>query len=295
MTLEQALQYVFAGINDGSIYALVAIGFNIIYNSTGIINFTQGEFVIIGGITTSYLAAQCGLPIPVALIGAMLFVIVIAALFERIAIYPMRNASILTLIIITIGGAILLRGLVMITFGKNPFFLRSFSKLEIIRIFGAGIHTQTLWIIGAMLLLSLLLIIFFRLTVAGKAMRAGSYNPAAARLTGIHVKKMVMLSFIISAAIAAIGGGALIPRSPMMYTDGAIYGIKGFAAAVLGGLGKGSGAVAGGLIIGLTENFAKHINSDYKDAVAIVILLVMLFVKPSGLFGKASEEIYKKI
>jgi branched-chain amino acid transport system permease protein len=295
VTSEQALQYIFAGINDGSIYALVAIGFNIIYNATGIINFTQGEFVIIGGITTSFLSVQCGLPIPVALAGAVLLVVAVAAIFERVAIYPMRNASILTLIVITIGGAILLRGLVMITFGKNPFFLGPFSQTEIVRVFGAGIDTQTLWIVGAMLILSAVLIAFFRLTITGKAMRACSYNPSAAQLTGIHVKKMVMLSFIISAAIAAVGGGVLIPKSPMMYTDGAIYGIKGFAAAVLGGLGKGSGAVMGGLVIGLSENFAKHINSDYKDAVAILILLVMLFVKPSGLFGKASEERYKKI
>ena len=235
------------------------------------------------------------LPIPVAVALSVLIVVLVAAVFERIAIYPMRNASVLTLIVITIGGAILMRGFVMITFGKIPFFLRRFSDLEVIRIFGAGIHTQTLWIICAMLLLSVLLIIFFRLTITGKAMRACSYNPSAARLSGIHVKRMVMLSFVISAAIAAIGGAVLIPRSPMMYTDGAVYGLKGFAAAVLGGLGKGPGTVVGGLIIGLSENFAKRINPDFKDAVAILILLVVLFVKPSGLFGKASEERYKKI
>ena len=295
MTLSLAIQAIITGISEGSIYALVAIGFNIIYNSTGIINFTQGEYVVLGGILTSFFVARFSLPIIIVIPMAILIVVVLAVIFERVAIYPIRNASVLTLVIITIGGAILIRGLTMIFMGKNAFFLKPFIDGEPINILGAGFQIQTLWIIGASLFLSLFLLLFFRYTITGKAMQACSFNPEAASLTGIHVQRMVMLSFAISAFIGAAGGAVLIPLHPMMYYHGAVLGLKGFAAAVLGGLGRGGGAIIGGLLIGLSENFAKIYSTEYKDAIAILILLLVLFIKPSGILGKAAEERYKKI
>ena len=295
MTINLVIQSIITGISEGSIYALVALGFNIVYNSTGIINFTQGEFVILGGIITSFFVAKFALPIAVAAIIAISITIVIALIFERTAIYPMRNASILTLVIITIGGSILIRGLIMVFMGKNVFFLKAFTSSPPIRISGAGLQIQTLWIVGSTFALSLILLLFFRYTITGKAMRACSYNPEAASLVGIHVQKMVLLSFAISALIGAVGGAVLIPIHPMMYYHGAMLGLKGFAAAVLGGLGRGGGAIIGGLVIGLSENFAKNYTTEYKDAIAILILLLVLFIKPSGILGKAAEERHKKI
>jgi branched-chain amino acid transport system permease protein len=295
MTLSLAIQAIITGISEGSIYALVALGFNIIYNSTGIINFTQGEFVILGGILTSFFVAKFSLPLIVAFPIAILIVVALAIVFERVAIYPIRNASVLTLVIITIGGAILIRGLTMIFMGKNAFFLKPFIEGNPVNILGAGLQTQTIWIIGASLVLSLLLLLFFKYTITGKAMQACSFNPEAASLAGIHVQRMVMLSFAISAFIGAAGGAVLIPLHPMMYDHGAVLGLKGFAAAVLGGLGRGGGAVIGGLFIGLSENFAKSYSTEYKDAIAILILLLVLFIKPSGILGKAAEERHKKI
>ncbi len=296
MDLSTILQYIFAGIKIGSIYAMVAMGFNIIYNTTGIINFAQGEFVMLGGMFMVTLSKL--MPLGVALPIAVLAVVVVGCVFERIAIWPARRASVITLIMITIGGSFLLKGTAMQVWGKNSFPLRSFSPEKPIDIFGAYILPQTFWIMGVLGVVVVLLAVFFRFTLTGKAMRACAANRAAASLSGISVERMVLLSFGLSAGIGAIAGIVITPVTLVDYACGPMYAVKGFAAAVLGGLGIPIGAVVGGLTIGLMECFGAALPfqgaSSYKDGFALLVLLIFLCAKPSGIFGRASVSGLKK-
>lgn len=296
MDLSTILQYIFAGIKIGSIYAMVALGFNIIYNTTGIINFAQGAFVMLGGMFMVTLSKL--MPLGLAFPIAVLAVVGIGCVFERAAIWPARGASVLTLIMITIGGSFLLKGAAMQVWGKNSFPLRAFSSEEPIVILGARIQPQTFWIIGVLAVVVVLLAVFFKFTLTGKAMRACAANRAAASLSGISVERMVLLSFALSAGIGAIAGIVITPVTLVDYECGSMYALKGFAAAVLGGLGVSTGAVVGGLTIGLMECFGAALPfqgaSSYKDGFALLVLLIFLCAKPSGIFGSAAISELKK-
>lgn len=283
---SQLLQYLVTGISIGSIYGMVAIGFNIIYNATGIINFAQGEFVMLGGMVIATLVSTFGVPLPLAFVLTTAIVACIGGIFERLAIYPLRNASVLTLIIITIGGSIVIKGAAMLVWGKEAYHLPHFSGEDPISFGGASILPQTLWILGTLLATVVLLTLFFRYTLVGKAMRACSSNRMAALLVGIEVKRMVFFSFVLSAAIGAMAGIVITPIALAEYDKGAMLGLKGFSAAVMGGLGNSAGAVIAGLLLGILESMgAGFISSSYKDAVALVALLIILFVRPSGILG----------
>ncbi len=284
---SQILQYIVTGISIGSIYGMVAIGFNIIYNATGIINFAQGEFVMLGGLVMVTLTSTLQIPTAIAFFLAVLIVALIGGAFERIAIYPMKNASVLTLIIITIGGSIVLKGIAMFIWGKDSYVYPHFSGEAPIMLFGASILPQTIWILVIMMGMMVILTFFFRYTLAGKAMRACSDNRIASALVGINAHWMVFLSFVLSAAIGAIAGIIVTPIIFMDYNRGFMLALKGFGAAVLGGLGNSAGAVLAGFIIGILESLgAGLISSGYKDAIALVVLLVILFVRPSGIMGR---------
>ncbi|MBN2328647.1 MAG: branched-chain amino acid ABC transporter permease [Candidatus Omnitrophica bacterium] len=283
---SQILQYLVTGVSIGSIYGMVAIGFNIIYNATGIINFAQGEFVMLGGMIMVTLTAAFGAPVIVAFFLTVAIVALIGGLFERLAIYPLKNAGVLSLIIVTIGGSIVLKGVAMFVWGKESYALPHFSSEEPIPILGASILPQTLWILGAMLLTVVLLTLFFRFTLIGRAMRACSSNRTAAYLVGIDARQMVCLSFILSAAIGAVAGIIITPIALVDYNRGFLLALKGFSAAVLGGLGNSAGAVIAGFLIGILESLgAGLVSSGYKDAIALIVLLVILFVRPSGILG----------
>ncbi len=292
---SQVFQYIVTGVSIGSIYAMVAIGFNIIYNATGIINFAQGEFVMLGGLIMVSLTQTAEIPMLLAFFLTALIVSMIGGLFERLAIYPIKNASVLTLIIVTIGGSIVLKGIAMFIWGKETYSLAHFSGEEPFRLLGAKILPQTLWILGITLATVLLLMLFFRFTLMGKAMRACADNRIAAMLVGIDVKWMVFFSFVLSAGIGAIAGMAITPIALMEYNRGFLLALKGFSVAVLGGLGNSGGAVLAGLIIGLLESLgAGLVSSGYKDAIALFVLLLILFVRPSGLLGNKESARLKK-
>lgn len=292
MSLEsQIIQFLFTGIAIGSIYAMVALGFNIIYNATGILNFAQGEFVMLGGLLMVWLSVTLGLPMPLAFIITIAAVMTIGALFERVAIYPLKKPPVLILIIITLAGSIIFKGGAMLLWGKHTYSLPHFSSEQPIVLLGATILPQTFWIIGFLLAVVALLALFFNCTMLGKAMRACSFNPTAASLVGINVKRIVLLSFAISAAIGAIAGIVFTPVVLMEYDRGLMLALKGFCVAVLGGLGNGLGAVVAGMLIGILESFgAGFISSAYKDAIALLVLLVVLVIKPSGLFSKSEAS-----
>ena len=292
---DQLLQYLFTGITIGAIYGMVALGFNIIYSATGIINLAQGEFVMLGGMMMVYLTAIIKLPMVVSFFLSILVVTMIGAAFERAAIHPLKSPSVLTLIIITVAASILFKGGAMFTWGKHTFSLPPFSGEKPISVLGATILPQTLWILGIMGATVALLIFFFGFTLTGKAMRACAANRTAASLVGINVRTMVLLSFALSAGIGATAGIIITPIALMNYDRGTMLAVKGFSVAVLGGLGSNVGAVVAGFIIGIMESLgAGFISSGYKDAIALVVLLLVLFIKPSGLLGSRERAEFKK-
>ncbi len=290
----QLLQYTLSGITIGSIYAMVAVGFNIIYNATGIINFAQGDFVMLGGMLAVFFHKKLGLPLYLTGPGSAIVVTCIGLLFERFTIHPLKNPSVITLIIITIAASILIKGGAMFIWGKDAFILPSFSGDQPIYLLGATILPQTLWILGFLVLIFSLLMVFFRYTMVGKAMKACAHNRRAAQIVGINVNKMVLLSFGLSALIGGIAGVIVTPITLVTYDRGALLGLKGFGTAVFGGLGNIGGAVAAGLIIGMLESYsAGLLSSGYKDAVALVMLLLVLYFRPGGIFGRKEEQLLK--
>lgn len=284
------LQYVFVGLTIGAIYALVALGFAIIYNASHVINFAQGEFIMIGGMSAAALIAA-GLPLWLAAPGAVVVVMIVGVALERCAVGRARNASVTTLIIITIGASIFLRGLVEWLMGKEIHAIPAFSGEAPILVAGATLAPQSLWVLGSAGAAILGLWYFFNRTLHGKAMLATSHNRLAAQLVGIAVKRVLLLSFALSAMLGAVAGIVITPITFTYSEAGIMLGLKGFSAAVLGGLGSGPGAVVGGLVVGLSEAFAAgYISSAYKDAVAFIIILLVLFFLPNGLFGKGGTD-----
>ncbi len=293
---SQIVQYLVTGLTLGSIYAMVALGFTIIYNATSIINLAQGEFVMFGGLIMVFLTTTLHLPLVAGFILTLLIVTGIGALYERLFINPSKNAPLMTLLIITVAVSIFFRGIAMFIWGKDSYSLPSFSSGKPIIIFGAAVLPQVFWVLGLSLLAVILMNLFFNRTITGKAMSACAGNRLAASLVGINVSKMVLLSFALSATLGALAGAAITPITLMEYDRGPLLALKGFCAAVLGGLGFGTGAVVAGFIIGIIESFsAGYISSGFKDAIALVILILVLFVKPSGLFGSREVGKIKKI
>ena len=295
MPFEQFLQYILSGITNGSIYAIVAIGYNIIYNTTGIINFAQGEFLMLGGmiaITMSYY-----MPLPLAILIAVILTGIAGALIDYLFIRPLKNPSVLNMVIITIGLSILIREIALHIWDEKVRSLPYFTgdSTSSINIFGAYISPQVIWVLGVSFIIVLLLSIFYKFSPVGQSMKACSSNLKAARLCGINTKNLITLSFVLSGAIGALAGCVISPITMTQYDCGTSLAIKGFAVAILGGLGNSTGAIFGGLIIGILEALSISIlPMAYKDAVSIAILLLILFVRPSGLFGSREVSALKE-
>jgi branched-chain amino acid transport system permease protein len=289
MTIELFIQYLAAGITYGSIYAIVAIGFNIIYNTTGIINFAQGEFVMLGGMLSITLLNF--LPLPLAIAVAVVLTMAIGAVIEIVFIRWLVNPGVLRMIIITIGISILIREAALHIWGDNVRALPYFIGNEItgIPVLGARVSPQVLWVIGTCSLMVLFLSVFFQATSVGREMRACAANRTAAILCGIDTRNMVTLSFVLSAGIGALAGAVMSPITYTQYDIGTGLAIKGFTVAILGGLGNSMGAVAAGLLLGVIEAFSVSVVPlAFQDAIAIAFLLVILFVRPHGLFGSSA-------
>ena len=276
-------------------YAIIAIGFNIIYNTTGIINFAQGEFLVLGGMIGISLSSF--LPLPVAIAAAVIITMGVGALIDFVFIRWLKSPSVLRLVVITIGVSILVRESMLHIWDEKVRTLRHFTGTEIssVKILGAYISPQVLWVLGISAVIVAGLSLFFRLTLVGRAMRACSDNRTAARLCGIRASRMVTFSFMLSAAIGALAGCAISPLTQTQYNMGASLAIKGFTVAILGGLGNSTAAVIAGLILGLLEAFSISVLPlAYIDAVSIAVLLVILFFRPSGLFGNREASALKE-
>jgi len=287
---EYVLQFLISGITVGSIYALVGLGFTIIYNASDVINFAQGEFVMIGAMSAVTFSVA-GTPLIIAIFMAMIVTVLTGFALNQFAIKPAKGASVVSTIIITIGASILLRGAALLIWGKDFYQLPAFSGEQPIHIAGATILPQNIWVMGMTVILVSAVLLFFKFTLLGKAVLACSCNSTAAQLVGINVGKMMLLSYGISAMLGALAGVLIVPITFSSYDAGIMLGLKGFSAAILGGIGNPIGAVVGGLLLGILESLgAGFISSGYKDAMAFAIILLVLFVRPSGLLGRATQE-----
>lgn len=288
--MTELLQYVLSGLTVGAVYALVALGFTIIYNASNVVNFAQGEFVMLGGMIT-FFAWQAGLPLPLAAALAILAAAAVGVALNKLAVERARGAPVVSLIIITIGASIFLRGGAQLVFDKQLHRFPAFSGDEPIVIGGATILPQGLWVVAGAAAVFALLYLFFTRTLTGKAILATANNRVAARLVGINTDYMMTLSFALSAAIGALAGVLMTPITLTSYDLGVAYALKGFAAAMLGGMGVPAGALVGGLLLGLIEAItAGYVSSVYKDAVAFIVILAVLFAMPQGLFGRKSTD-----
>ncbi len=289
MTAE-LLQFAFSGLTVGAIYALVALGFTLIYNASDIINFAQGEFVMLGGMITVFMALA-GIPLPLAALVAVVVTTCVGLALHRFAVEPARGASPVVLIMITIGASVFLRGVAQIVFDKRFHSLPPLFGADPIQLGGAAILPQSFVVLVGATVIVILLWLFVERTLLGKAVIATAANRLAARLIGIDTQRIVDFSFAVSAAIGATAGILITPITLTSYDVGTLLALKGFAAAMLGGIGSPLGAVVGGLLIGMIEALsAGYISSSYKDAAAFLIILIVLVFMPQGLFGQAKVE-----
>ncbi len=287
------LQYLVAGLTYGMIYAVVGMGFNIIYNTTGIINFAQGEFVMLGGMIAVSLHAFA--PLPIAIAGAVLATMAVGAIVEIAFMRWLSAPSLLRMIIITIGVSILIREAAHLIWGQDVRSLPYFTGNEVttIGVGGARVSPQVLWALGACAAMVALITAFFRSTMLGRQMRACASNRVAASLCGLPTRNLVTLSFVLSAGMGALAGCVVSPITYTQYAIGTGLAIKGFTVAILGGLGNSLAAVAAGLVLGVIEAFSVSLMpTAYKDAVALAVLLGILFLRPGGLFAaKAATRV----
>jgi branched-chain amino acid transport system permease protein len=288
--MDALLQFLFSGVTVGAVYALVALGFTIIYNASDVVNFAQGEFVMLGGMITVF-AHQAGVPLPLAALLAVALAAAVGVALNKLAIEPARGAPVVSLIIITIGASILIRGAAQLVFDRQIHRFPAFSGDEPFRVLGATILPQSLWVMAGAFAVFVGLWLFFTRTLTGRAVLATSNNRLAAQLVGIDTGWVMTLAFGLSAAIGALAGVLATPITLVSYDVGVALALKGFAAAMLGGMGNPKGALVGGLLLGLLEALtAGYVSSQYKDAAAFVVILAVLFFMPQRLFGARSTE-----
>lgn len=285
---DQFAQFLVSGLTTGAVYALVAVGFSLVHNAARIVNFAQGDFLSLGGLLLYSLGTGLGLApllgLPLAVAGAA----VMGAVLERLCLRPATKRDTVTLIFITVAASILLRGVFKILWGKEALFVPPFTSGEPIGLLGAVFTPQNLWVVGVTAASIAALGWFFKHTLAGRAMRAAAVNPRAAALMGIDPGRATMLAFGLAGALGALAGVCITPITSLSYDVGVLMGLKGFAAAVLGGYGSFVGAVVGGAVLGLLESLgAGLLSSVYKDVIAFVVLLAVLFVRPGGIMGVA--------
>ena len=288
MAFPDLLQFLFAGLTSGAIYALIALGFCVVHNTMGIVNFVQVDFVSLGGMLLYSALFACGLAMPLALLVAIGGVTGAAMLVERCGLRPARSDHPLVLIFLTIGLSIILRGVMALQWGKNRMAVPSLSGDEPLRLFGAALLPQTLWVLALTAVAIVALLWFYRCTRLGLAMRAVAANPVAAAVVGLPVGRVKMLTFGLAGALGGLAGVLITPITTLRYDVGVLLGLKGFAAAILGGFGSLPGAVLGGVSLGVLETLsAGYVSSAYKDVCAFVVLLLVLFIRPRGLLGKS--------
>jgi branched-subunit amino acid ABC-type transport system permease component len=282
-------QFVLSGLTTGCVYALVALGFVLCANVSGVVNFAQGEFVMIGGLVAASLTAL-GTPLPLAILAAVAVGALLGIAQERLTLAPARRSPMFIQITITLGVSVMIRSAALLIWGKDPYAMPAFTSDEVFTFLGAVLPFQNLWVWGATAALLVGTFWFLKFTATGRAVRACSINAPAARLMGINTARMSMLVFTTSGAIGALAGAVITPITLASWSAGFDFGLKGFIGAIIGGFRSPTLAVLGGLGISVVESLAAgYISSESKDAIAYGALLIYLLVRGGVFtFGRAS-------
>ena len=289
MDFSVFVQLLLPGLTTGCVYALVALGFVLCANVSGVVNFAQGEYVMLGGVVAAFLVPH-GVSLPVAIALAVAAGALLGALQERLTLAPARHSPDFIQITITLGVAVVLRGGALIAFGKDPLSMPGFSGDGIFEVAGAAVPVQSLWVWGATALMLAAMFWFLRYTDPGRAVRACSINLQAARLMGVNAERLTLAVFAVAGASGALAGAVIAPIVLANWDAGIAYGLKGFIGAIIGNFRAPGIAVAAGLGIGVLESFAAgYVSSGFKDAIVYGALLAYLLVKGGVfVFGRAS-------
>lgn len=289
------LNSLISGLSLGSVYAIIALGYTMVYGISKMLNFAHGDVIMVGGFISFCMTMYVGLPGWVALIVAIAACTILGILIERLAYRPLRGTGSLAVLITAIGVSYFLQNSALLIWGANPrVFTSLFKGMDTIHAANGEltITPESLFTIVACVVIMIALTLFVNKTKAGKAMRAVSEDNGAAQLMGINVNQSISLTFAIGSGLAAVAGVLMCSAYPvLMPTTGAMPGIKAFTAAVFGGIGSIPGAMVGGLILGIIEIFARaYISTELSDAIVFACLIIVLLVKPTGLFGKKISE-----
>lgn len=276
------------GLNLGSIYALMALGYTMVYGIAKMLNFAHGDIIMVGAYTLSLVMTNLGMPPIVAVLASVIVCSALGVTIEKIAYKPLRNASPLTVLITAIGVSYFLQSVALLIFGSNKRKVDSAITMPGIKIGALELTGESIITLGVTLIIMIGLMLFIKKTKMGKAMLAVSEDKGAAQLMGINVNQTISITFAIGSALAAVAGVLFVSSYGFVgpYT-GSLPGIKAFVAAVLGGIGSIPGAMLGGILLGIIESLSKaYISTNLSDAIVFAVLIIVLLVKPSGLLGK---------
>jgi branched-chain amino acid transport system permease protein len=290
--LADILQLFIAGLATGGIYALAAIGFTLLWQTSQTINFAQGEFVMLPAFFVLIGMGFFGLPFWTAvLVGVAVSVIVLGVMFKKLMVDPMLHHGVLPLVIATIGLAILMKEAVREFYGADAWPFPPLAAATNVTVFGAAFAVQSLVVLGISIAAVIALQLFLNKTRTGRCMQATAQNPAVARLLGVHVERMILYTFLINAALVALASLLITPIYLAKFTNGELLGLYAFIAAIIGGFNQVRGAIAGGLLLGVLDNFtAVYISTQYRLVVPLLFLIVIILFRPQGLLGRVEER-----
>ncbi|MDE3113564.1 MAG: ABC transporter permease [Chloroflexota bacterium] len=291
--MQQAIEILVGGLLSGAIYALVALGLTLVYRVAGILNLAQGAFVVLGALVFYSLETSAGWPLVPALVAAALGVAAVAVVVAVVAVRPaLGRLSIGGILILTAGVLTFFQGVTLVIWGSNPYAVPAFSGEAPVLILGVHVPTQGIWIVAALALSDLALALVLARTTFGKALRACGEDPVAASLMGIDVPRMTVLAFAVAAALGALAGAIVGPLTALAFDTGSFFTNAGFIAVALGGIGSFLGAIAGGLLLGVSEQLAAgYVSSLFSPTLAFVILLAVLVLRPDGVLGARVRRI----
>lgn len=288
------LTYLINGISLGSVYAIIALGYTMVYGIAKMLNFAHGDIIMVGAYISFCVTVKLGLPTVVSVLAAMAVCTILGILIERLAYKPLRNAASLAVLITAIGVSYFLQNTALLIWGSAPKSYKSLVSFEAVKLFGGKlvIPAEAIVTIAICIVIMAVLTWFTSSTRMGKAMRAVSEDKGAALLMGINVNSTISVTFAIGSALAAVAGILLCSAYPTLVpTTGSMPGIKAFTAAVFGGIGSIPGAMIGGILLGIIQIFSTaYISSQLADAIVFAVLIIILLVKPTGLLGKAIRE-----
>ena len=290
----QILQYLINGISIGAVYAIIALGYTMVYGIAKMLNFAHGDVIMVGAYISFCVTNYLGLPAIVSVIAAMVVCTVLGILIEGLAYKPLRGTPSLAVLITAIGVSYFLQNTAQLIWTSSPKNFTSIVNIKPMAMFGGRLTITGEMIVTVLTAVVVMLALtwFTTRTKMGKAMRAVSEDRDAAQLMGINVNQTISMTFAIGAALAAIAGVLLCSTVPMLQpTTGSMPGIRAFTAAVFGGIGSIPGAMIGGILLGIIENFAKaYLSTQFSDAIVFGVLIIILLVKPAGLMGKQIQE-----